>query len=512
MTWLASLDRASLAICGFLALLTLKYVDAYRARSKLNAIPTIGHNGIFSSYYTVWRFLFHGLEIIEEGCRKYPNRAFKFATMDKWVVVVNGPKLVDDIRRAPEDVLSNLEALDDALKAIYTIHPKLDTNPYHIDIIRTPLTRNIGARFADIRDEIIAAFNDNIPIKENEWVEIPAVKAVLNIVVRTSNRVFVGLPLCRDPDYCDLNINFTLSVGINAALIGLFPKFLHPIVGRIFTQRKQYLRRAMKHLGPIIEERLKMHQEYGKEWPDKPNDYISWAIDVMEGVAEDWQYGSVEDLTVRVLGANFAAIHSTSMALTHALYHLAANPHLAGPLREEAETIIKREGWTKNAMVQMRLIDSFLKESQRHVGLGPIGLPRVVKKDFKFSDGSVIPAGTHVGAAVYYAHHNEASLTIYPAADDFSATRFSDLRDQEGEGLKHHMVTPTPDWLNFGIGKHACPGRFFVVVELKAMLAHVLINYDVKFKDGAGFPPSVCIAGTISPNRGAKVMFRKRAV
>ncbi|EEB91415.1 hypothetical protein MPER_10226 [Moniliophthora perniciosa FA553] len=267
----------------------------------------------------------------------------------------------------------------------------------------------------------------------------------------------------------------------------------------------------MKHLGPIVEERLKMHQEYGKEWPDRPNDYISWAIDAMKDVAEDWHYESVEDLTVRILFANFAAIPNTSMAFTHALYHLAANPHFAGPLREEAEMIIGKEGWTKGAMDQMCLIDSFLKESQRHVGFSAIGLPRIVKKDYKLSDGSLIPAGTHLGAAIYHAHHNHASLTIYPAAHDFRATRFSDLRVQEGESLKHNMVTPTPDWLNFGIGKHACPGRFFVVAELKAMLAHVLINYDVKFKDDAGFPPSVFFAGTISPNQGVKVMFRKRA-
>ncbi|ESK83522.1 cytochrome p450 [Moniliophthora roreri MCA 2997] len=366
MSWSFLLDRATLVASSLIALLTLKYVKAYRTRSKPDAIPTVGPDGILSSYYTIWRYLFHGCELIEEGCRKYPGRAFKIPTLDGWQVVVNGPKLIDDIRRAPEKELSNLEAIEDLLKASYTISPALHNNPYHIEVIRTLLTRNIVPRFDDLRDEIVAAFNDNIPVKDH------AVEAVHNIVVRTSNRMLVGLPLCRDPDYCDLNINFTVSVAISSALISLFPEALHPIVGRIFTKREHFFGRAMKHLGPIIEERLKMQQEYGKEWPDKPNDYISWLIDLMEYAAEDWQKGLVEDLVLRVLAVNFAAIHTTSMSFTHALYHLAANPHLAGPLREEVATTVGTKGWSKAAMVQTRLMDSFLKESQRHVGAFPL--------------------------------------------------------------------------------------------------------------------------------------------
>ena len=69
---------------------------------------------------------------------------------------------------------------------------------------------------------------------------------MLKIVCRTSNRVFVGLPLCeydviqeafvlympfllgRDPDYRQLNEQFTINVVIGARIINLFPKFLRP--------------------------------------------------------------------------------------------------------------------------------------------------------------------------------------------------------------------------------------------------------------------------------------------
>ncbi|KAF9254471.1 cytochrome P450, partial [Marasmius fiardii PR-910] len=101
----------------------------------------------------------------------------------------------------------------------------------------------------------------------------------------------------------------------------------------------------------------------------------------------------------------------------------------------------------------------------------------------------------------------------YPSPDSFNPTRFYDMRAQEGESVKHQFVTPTPDWVVFGSGKHACPGQFFAVNELKAMLSHVLLNYDVKFRDeNPGFPTSLVFGDNIMPNQAAKVMFRRRKV
>jgi len=119
---------------------------------------------------------------------------------------------------------------------------------------------------------------------------------MLDIIVRVANRFFVGLPLCtfvycssltfcniahrsplfifvilgRNPDYCDLNIKFTLNVGINSLIINIFPLYLHPIIGYIFSGRRSALRRMMKHLKPIVEARFRMREQYGNDWFDKP--------------------------------------------------------------------------------------------------------------------------------------------------------------------------------------------------------------------------------------------------
>lgn len=48
---------------------------------------------------------------------------------------------------------------------------------------------------------------------------------------------------------------------------------------------------------------------------------------------------------------------------------------------------------------------------------------------------------------------------------------------------------------------------------MKAMLAHIVVAYDVKFPDGAdarAIPPPVWISASLIPNRKAEVLFRTR--
>lgn len=44
-------------------------------------------------------------------------------------------------------------------------------------------------------------------------------------------------------------------------------------------------------------------------------------------------------------------------------------PQYIRPMREEVESIVNQEGWNKSAIVKMRKVDSFLKESQARISL-----------------------------------------------------------------------------------------------------------------------------------------------
>ena len=72
---------------------------------------------------------------------------------------------------------------------------------------------------------------------------------------------------------------------------------------------------------------------------------------------------------------SMAAIHTTSMATTAAIYDLAAYPEYIAPLREEIQKVLDEDGHDidddgflrlkKSSMPKLWKLDSFLKESQR---------------------------------------------------------------------------------------------------------------------------------------------------
>jgi hypothetical protein len=206
------------------------------------------------------------------------------------------------------------------------------------------------------------------------------------------------------------------------------------------------------------------------------------------------------------------------------MYDLATFPEYMKPLREEVEEIIRREGWTKAGIDQMHRLDSFIKESQRfHTAdickptspfecaqeINPLSvvMRRVARHDYTFSDGTVVPRGTLLGVAALATHLDEK---IYPNALNFDPFRFVKLQEQETGGRRFDMVTTSVDSLTFSHGKHACPGRYFATCELKLMLAHIIMNYDVKLEDDGVRPKDMWFMTTCVPNMNAKVLFRRR--
>ena len=53
------------------------------------------------------------------------------------------------------------------------------------------------------------------------------------------------------------------------------------------------------------------------------------------------------------------------------------------------------------------------------------------------------------------------------------------------------------------------PGRFFAANEVKALLAHIVVTYDIKFEEGKQAPCGLHIYTIRIPGE-ANVMFRKR--
>ncbi|EMD34612.1 hypothetical protein CERSUDRAFT_158140 [Gelatoporia subvermispora B] len=486
----------------YAALLALPVVLLYNWwRNPLNKIPTVGPSLPLLSYIGAYRFVYHAREMLQEGYLKHKGSTFKVPFFDRWMVVISGPTLVEELRRYPDDQVSFQLGTQELLQSKYTLGRQQIEDPYHVDVIREKLTRNLAILLPDVMDEIQHAFNEFISAESNEWIEVNALSVMAQIVARASNRIFVGLPHCRNAQYLKLAINFTRDVNKGRIILNMTPPFLRSIVARTLCPTSTTCKMTGRIIAPLVAERQQLQREYGANWVDKPNDMLMWLLDEAEG-----NETRLCHLMEMLLLINFAAIHTSSNSVTHALYHLAAQPEYIRPLREEVETLIGKEGWTKAALMQMWKLDSFMKESQRVNGINSTSLTRLALKDLHLSDGTHVPAGTVLVAAALPMHGDDE---YYPNAADFDPFRFSKMRE-DGEGTKHQFVSTSVKYISFGHGKHACPGRFFAANELKAMLAYILLNYDVKFEREGVRPENNWAAMNIVPDPTAKVLFRKR--
>jgi cytochrome P450 len=216
-------------------------------------------------------------------------------------------------------------------------------------------------------------------------------------------------------------------------------------------------------------------------------------------------------------------------AITHALFDLASNPEYLKPLREEVEEVTTREGWTKAGVDQMHKVDSFVKESQR---LHPVAIRKLVRLDKQlpqfyftfevsleryaivdhtFSDGTSVPAGTVVTVPSSSIHLDPDTYEDPLRFEGFRFIKMKERAARAGDPDKRFdMVTTNAEFVAFGQGRHACPGRFFAAAEIKLLLAHIVTTYDVKLADGDDRPPDFVQMNSNTPNPSAKVYFRRR--
>jgi len=240
-------------------------------------------------------------------------------------------------------------------------------------------------------------------------------------------------------------------------------------------------------------------------------------------------------LSQNQLSVSFAAIHTTAMATTHAVYDLIANPEFIPELREEIEHVIACDGYEsrndgtkrlkKSSFPKLQKLDSFMKESQRFSPPSLVSNVRLTTSKLSLSTGHTIPKGTRVAFPAYGVNMSEKTHSFSPPYNppdmkpptEFDGLRFYRLRAMEGKENRHQFVTTASDSLNFGHGNHACPGRFFASNEIKVILIELLMFYDFRMAGGElGIaykrPPNIESKLSLLPDMKAVLEFRKRVL
>lgn len=188
-------------------------------------------------------------------------------------------------------------------------------------------------------------------------------------------------------------------------------------------------------------------------------------------------------------------LQTTERTIEYILIDLVQNPSYITDLRAEILAVLKENGkLDKTALFNLKKMDSVIRESMRLHSGGFTHMRRYANEDIRLSDGKLIPAGSSIAIAPIPMEDE----SVYEGAGMFDGYRFLRLREAAGaaDAGAYQATTTTPDFLPFGHGLHACPGRAFAVNEVKLVLTHLLMQYEFKTPETgimphipAGFQP-----------------------
>ncbi|KAI1173444.1 putative cytochrome P450 [Nemania sp. FL0916] len=478
----------------FFAVLFLYFLSSFLRKSRRSFIPIIGtrKGDWFPLLQARWRNTRDFKTALEAAYAQ--SRPVLVPVAGEGDIVIMPPADIKFLLDQPDSVLGFSERAFEIFQIDYTfMEPKIPRVPLHEKLLRTKLTPQIGSLVPELAEEAEWAFKTHWGGSEieNDWHEVCVFESMRHVVGGVANRALVGLPYCRDPELVNNGMAFAIDIPLSSTIIKLIWKPLRPLLAPLITlPNRLHTWRFRKLLISEIENRLQIYDKNQGDSESKirePNDFLQWSVQQAKAAGDPFMWRKTV-LADRILMVNFAAIHTTSFTSTEALLDLVSSKaEYLEEIRQEIISVLAAHGgqWDKRALGQLEGLDSAIRESARFSSIVSIGLGRTVVAEggLMTPTGIHLPKGTKVSVPAYCIMRDEAR---YTGSEEFRPFRFYDQRKaMEKEGNSDHvrlartaLPTTNPDFLVFGHGKHACPGRFFAAAELKLILAHALLHYD----------------------------------
>ncbi|PVH98924.1 cytochrome P450 monooxygenase-like protein [Periconia macrospinosa] len=446
----------------------LRLLPTLQRALKLAKLPSSGSNPSGENQRAY--FLKYTRKLYRDGYRKLKNSAFRMVASDEIDYVVVSPRFLRELKSLPDDVLSVNKGVEKLLESHYTSQ-RIDL-PVMIKTIKTDLTPALGRLNDGISEEIDISLERFLPSSE-DCTSVVVYKMVAEIVAQVSGRVFVGPELCRNPEYIEHSINFTRELMDAANAIKRMSPWMRPFrAGRLpeLQRLRSRRERVSEFLRPIIQER--------NQAGSKPDDMMQWVMG--RDTSADF-----DTLVSGHLLLTFGAIHTTTAMVTNAMFTLAVAKEYISPLREEIRSVLASNDGrlTPRALQQMVKLDSFMKEVNRWYPHTVVTFRRYVQKPITLSNGQYIPAGVIIEAPSDAINFDP---DIHTDPHTFDGSRFYKRGQSADPGKisRSQFVATNEEDVSFGLGRHACPGRFFAANEIKIILARLILDYDVAMPEG----------------------------
>ncbi|EEY17837.1 cytochrome P450 [Verticillium alfalfae VaMs.102] len=517
---IAAVIFISIAILVSATLLSIAFGIQYPSNvPRIREKPGAGHFSLRTrlAYYIDCEALFR------EAYEKYGKfgRTVLVPGLGLRTEVILPPSALRWMLSLQDSSISSSHAFVELDQLTYTLgEDRLLIDSWNALIVKRDMNAVLEKVAAVLNDELRVAFDEQFGTDTETWREVDLNKVMPLIISQAAGRYTMGLPLCRDEEYRQSTIdvsNFFLTM---AAVMGMVPVFLKPILGPLAAlPMNAALRKFHNLVRPEFNKRMDMIQAAEKGEPvDEPEDLLQMAI--RYGLAHRSHEFSFLEISKRMTITNMGTTHQTNMTMINMMLEIIdsdAEFNTIAVLRDEMRNVLgdgQDIKWTKAKIAQMVKADSVGRETLRKTSFGNRAMLRMVIADsLETPDGVVLPKGSMLSVLTPPQHFDEAT---HEDAGKFDPFRFS--RAREGEATKSGALGFTSTgahFLPFGHGRHACPGRFLVDYEMKMIMTYILQNYDIEFPEeyrGRRPQQKWQAEARLTPSDGARIRVKRRRV
>ncbi|KAI1760843.1 cytochrome P450 [Hypoxylon sp. FL1150] len=425
-----------------------------------------------------WHYLINGPQLIREGYERSDGEPFEIHAPDVRMVFVPSPKYIKEIDNAPDTVLSLNGAAKHMLQPLYTMNGFnwFDRRGVEgvgfVRTLRTLLTNNIPQLIPDLGVLVRTRWAELLSKKTTtgDTIYAPVYPIMMDLVVLLNARSLFGEELSKDKKFMTSALSYVEQTLLNAEIVKLLPKALAPLVGGLLRRFLDSHKIFFESLVPATEQRIKEKnlKNLGHSVP-KRADCIQWIIET----APKQNPWSVERVIYELMAIWFG------LTIVYVIHDLCLHPEYVKPLRRELETSYEEFERTGQGLP---LLDSFIKESARLTPVESMSVRRCALQPFSLSDGTKINVGEWACAP-------SGAINIdpqyYPSPEEFSGFRFVDSAILSSAAS---TTQPKPSkltdvdhsFLMWGVGRMACPGRYYASAFMKVVVAQLIMNYDIE--------------------------------
>jgi cytochrome P450 len=422
-------------------------------------------------------------EIFLQRCKEQYGSIFGCIIMGRRFIFMDG-SYKDTYFSCNSHELSFQEAVMIAIVPQFTVGLDAVTNQWHVPIIRRQMSiQNVPQYYSMLEEQILRVIDKEIGTLDTNksYVHDHVPRFASNCVAACSAVSFLGTELGQNQEVLNVFLNFHQACFDVMNLACILP---HSILWMVAGSVNKYKATIRKLVVPEIHQRRKKQPEPTATM-STTKDFLSVMLQTKIG----GQLLPAEHIADRCMALIFASMVTTAGALRHALYDLAGYwDTYADRLIQEQKYVMVTHGVeiTPAAFDAMPLLTAFLYESMRLSAL-PIQQTRVCMTDGIKDQGLIesnhnvrLPKGSTVCMSGFLATHDE---TIFDQPNEFRIERFLNM---SCAGAAPSIITD-PSIIGlfpFGIGRYACPGRYFALAEIKATLCTLLRNYTVRTVSG----------------------------